>query len=249
MRYVSRFAISSVLCGTWAALAFGQATVPASAPSTRPADEVAVYVNGKPIMESHLDEALSRGMKMTAEQLAQVRGKAQLPMIVSQLIDFELVVQAANREGIVLSEKEWDEQAQKTFEEILENNNMTREAAATQIKTMLKKEVPEFISDMAHSLRYRAFIMQERLLKKKFADQIAVKDEEIKEDYDKRLQTQFTWKEDMVKASHILLGIKDPRTRQPISEEAKKEKRKQAEEVLAAGQRILGRPGIEGEGR
>ncbi len=239
MRYVSRLAITLILCGTWIATAAGQATVPASKPasasSTRPADEPAVYVNGKPIMESELDDVLSRGARMTAEQLAQLRqqAKAQLPMIVNQLVDFELMVQAADREGIVLSQKEWDEQAQKTFEEILQNYGLTREAAATQIKTSLKKDVPEFIADMAHSLRYKAFILQEKVLKKKFADEIAVKDEEVKEYYDKRLQTQFTWKEDMVKASHILVGIKDPKTQQPISEEAKKEKRKKAEEILA----------------
>lgn len=222
----TRFVISALAVVMSAVTAIGQTSSPASGP----ADEPAVIVNGQPIMESKIDEMISQGRTMTRDELNQMRQrfKTSMPRLIEFLIDNELVIQDAKRSGLMLTDKEFDDEMQKSFEEMLNTRGTTREEAAKQVEAQFGKPLEQFLKERARMDAFRASVLQERLAKKKNADELKVTDEEVRKYYDQNLQTRYTAKEDQVKASHILLGISDATT-----EDAKKQQRQKAEEVLA----------------
>lgn len=199
-----------------------------------PADEVAVIVNGQAIMESRIDQIISRGRKMSSEQLAEarLRIKPQMKAFFDYVINNELVVQAAQQEGVVLTDQEWNDEFEKAFTRMIEGRKMSREQAAEGIKNELGKTLDEFKKDTIQSQAFRVPILQDRILRQKLADKLKVTDDEVKDFYEQNKASRYTTKEDHVRARHILFGIKDPESREPLSEEAKQAQRKKAEEML-----------------
>jgi len=230
--------VIAVFVGAVAAAASGQVTPagsqPASKPATAPADEVAVIVNGRPIMESHLNQIVTGGRKMTAEEIAQVREriKPQMRSLFDYVIGNELIIQAAGEEGIVLTEQEWNDEFEKAFASRLQGRQMSREQAAEVIQNQLGKTLDEYKKDMVNSPAFRTPILQDRIIHQKLADKLKVTDAEVKDFYEQNKVSRYTTKEDHVRARHILFGINDPETRQPMSTEAKQAQRKKAEEML-----------------
>ncbi len=131
--------MAAIACAT-AAATFGQivpaVSQPASKPGTAPADEVAVVVNGQPIMESDIDGVLSQGRKLSADELAQLRQrvKPQMRSLFDYMIGNELLIQAAKEEGVVLTEQDWKEEFQKTYDKWVQGNGWSQEQAAQEIK-------------------------------------------------------------------------------------------------------------------
>lgn len=238
MRCSNRSLVIAAFVGVVAAAASGQVTPagsqPASKPATAPADEVAVIVNGQPIMESHLNQILTGGRKMTAEELAQVREriKPRMRSLFDYVIGNELIIQAAREEGIGLTEQEWNDEFEKAFAKKLQSFQMSREQAAETIQKQLGRTLDEYKKDMVNSSAFRTPILQDRIIHQKLADKLKVTDDEVKDFYEQNKASRYTTKEDHVRARHILFGIKNPETGQPMSEEAKQAQRKKAEEIL-----------------
>jgi len=239
----SRLVVGAMVIGASAVQALGQTTRPATAPATRtaPADEVAVIVNGQPIMESQIDGGVRdyalQGRPASDAEVSQmrsrIRGGNQMGRLFDFVIEDELVAQDAKRTGAMLTDKEFAAEMEKRIDEQIKSLGMTREQAAEQIKNQQNKTFDEFVNERSRAPRFRAQVLQDRALHKKSPDELKVTDDDVKKHYDQNLQTRYTRREDEVKASHILLAIKDLKTRQPLPEEVQKEKRKKAEEALA----------------
>lgn len=228
MRCGSRAAGVSVLIIA-AAAAFAQESKPAS----KPADEPVAIVNGQPIMESQIDEMVAQGKQMTPEELAQARKRVQasMPRIVEHLIENELVFQDAKTEGVSVTAEDLEKEMNKALDDFLKTKKMSREEYAKQFEAQMNKPLNEFLKERSKLAGYKASVLQDRLLAKKYADELKVTDEDVKQFYDQNIESRYTQREDLVRASHILFGTQDAK-RQPISEDAKKEQLKKAEEVL-----------------
>ncbi|HPD29363.1 MAG TPA: peptidylprolyl isomerase [Phycisphaerae bacterium] len=238
MRCSSVLAIAAIVCVV-AMVTFGQIAPPGSQPAskaaTAPADEVAVVVNDRPIMESEIDRVIAQGRKITPEELAQKRQQIkpqQMKFLFDYIIGNELIVQAAGREGIVLTDQEWKEEFRKTFDKWVQANGWSQEQAAQEIRTRFDMDLAELEEEMPKSPGFRAPILQEKIMQKKFADELRVTDEDVKAYYEQNKANRYTPKEEEVRASHILFATRDAKTRQPMSEEAKQEQRKKAEQIL-----------------
>lgn len=230
MRYASQFVIAVTLTCGMVATVLGQASQPASKPASKPADEVAVIVNGKPIMESQIDEALASGRTMPKEQMASMRQQFQAQAI-DFLINNELIIQEAKKAEVTVSDKELDDKMNELFDGRLKSMSMSREDAGKQITATYGKSLDEWLKERARSESFKASLLRDRLIEKKYAKDLKVTDEDVKNYYDQNLQTKYMHP-DQVKASHILFGTMDPKTRKQIPDEAKKEQKKKAEEVL-----------------
>lgn len=193
-----------------------------------------MVVNDRPIMESEIDRVIAQGRKMTADELAQTRRqvKSQMKSLFDYVIGNELILQAAGQEGIVLTEQEWKEEFRKTFDKWAQGNGWSQEQAAQQIRTRFNMDLAELEEEMPKSAGFRAPILQDKIIRKKFADELKVTDEDVKAHYEQNKATLYTPREEEVRASHILLATRDPKTRQPMSDEAKQEQRKKAEQIL-----------------
>ncbi|MGQ9649105.1 MAG: peptidylprolyl isomerase [Phycisphaerae bacterium] len=191
-------------------------------------------VNDRPIMESEIDRVITQGRKMTAGELAQTRQRvnSQLKPLFDYVIGNELILQAAAQEGIVLTEQEWKEEFRKTFDKWVQGNGWSQEQAAQEIRTRFNRDLAELEEEMLKSSGFRAPILQEKIIRKKFAGELEVTDDDVKAYYEQNKASRYTSKEEEVRASHILLATRDARTRQPMSEEAKQEQRKKAEQIL-----------------
>jgi peptidyl-prolyl cis-trans isomerase C len=227
MRNQSGIVVIAVLIGVMAATVFGQASKPATASAA--ADEAAVIVNGRPIMESQIDDVIGNGRQMSKEQLAEMRQrfKANMPRLIDYLIDNELVAQAAKKADVTVSDKELDDDINQQLNDFLKSKNQDREEYGKQLKEQTGKSLDEFLKERSRTAGFKAAALQSKLVREKFAKDIKVADEDVKSYYDQNKESKYTQQE-QVRASHILLATKDAKT-----DEAKAAQHKKAEEVLA----------------
>jgi parvulin-like peptidyl-prolyl isomerase len=166
--------------------------------------------------------------------LAQMRQtyKAQMARVMEIVIDNELLEQAAKKAGVTVTDKELADEVDSMVKRNIEMTGLSAEDFAKKVERRMGKSMKDLMAEAAADPARRRLDLLRKLSRREFPNDVKVTDDEIKEYYDKNLEQRFKQPE-RVRASHILLGTRDPKTRQPMSEEAKKEQRKKAEEVLA----------------
>ena len=204
------------------------ASQPAGEVKEAPADKVAVTVNGHQIMESDLEavfEARMRGRQVPEERKAQMRLRARDRML-NGLIDKRLFEEEIAREGIEVTEAELAAEAEKQLRLYLAHRGITREELDEEIRARSNKSVKQALAERLADPGYRDSVLRARLIEKKFANDLTVTEEEIKDWFDRDPGGTYQ-KPAQVKASHVLLRVEKTAT-----EEEKAAIRKKMEDIL-----------------
>jgi peptidyl-prolyl cis-trans isomerase C len=180
-------------------------------------DTVIAKGKGFEIKRSQLDEALV-GVKATATSRGQEIPPAQLGMIEKRLLDRLIQIQILKAKATEAQKAEGKKEGDKRFE-------------------MIKKRAPseEMLANQLKSMNLTLEVLQTRLVEEATAEavlksNVKVTDEQVKKFYEDN-PSQFEEPE-MVRASHILIGTKDAKTGEDLKDDAKKAKKKQADDLL-----------------
>ena len=188
-------------------------------------DPTVAKAKGVEIKRSELDKALvpiksnfaTRGQNLGAEQTALLEAQ-----VLKELVGVELTLKKATD-----SDKEKGrEQFEKMLKRLKTDNKLTDEEFEQKLATQLRVQAltraqwEQQIMDKATV----AFILEREL-------KVSLSDEEVKKYYDEH-PARFEQPE-QVRASHILIGTRDPNTNAELTEEQKKAKRKLADDLLA----------------
>jgi peptidyl-prolyl cis-trans isomerase C len=209
-----------------------QASRPAMAtsmPASRPANETAVTVNDRAITEGEVENTLVAGFQgrpVPPAQLAQMRERYHR-QVVDMLIDTELFNEVAAKEKVTIDTKEVAAKFEGELAQMRKSQDMTQEDLANRIKQGTGMTYEEFVAKRAADPMAQNHYLQVKLVEKLFPEQLKVTDADVKEYYDKNLESQYK-KEAMVKASHILIGTRELKT-----DEEKANAKKKAADVLA----------------
>jgi foldase protein PrsA len=179
-------------------------------------DKVIVKGKGVELKQSQLDEALA-GVKATAGARGQELPAAQLEMIEAKLLDRLIQIQLFNAKATDADKAAGKKEGDSRFE-MIKKRALSEDNLAKQLKTM------NLTVDSLHS-RLIDEATAEAVLKSK----TKVTDEQVKKFYDDNPK-DFEEPE-QVRASHILISTSDPKTGSEMSEEQKKAKKKQAEDL------------------
>ncbi len=198
-------------------------------------DTVIAKVNDIKILEAdvatrikEMEEANS-GRQMPPERLASWR-KSVRPQVIDTLIKTKLVDIEAKSNNISVTEKDIDEALEKSVQDVLTSQKWTREEFAKQIKERTGMTLEESMAKTKASSSFREYLLTEKLLEMKYADQLKVVDKDVEEFYTTNLDKYFK-QDEQVKASHILLSIMD-KARKPLPEAEKQAAKVKAQEVL-----------------
>lgn len=208
------------------------ATAPADAkaPTTGPASETAVTVDGKAITEADFDQTFQSMIGLQARSMPP----AQVEMIKRQhradimniLIESQLFETEADKEKVVVTNEDVAAKVKGDLDQYARTNKLSPEELDQQVQQRSGMDVKEFIAQRAADPFLKGMLRRAKLIEKKFPELIKVSDDEVKARYDKDLES--TYKEEAkVRASHILFGTKGK------TEAEKAEAKKKAEEVLA----------------
>jgi parvulin-like peptidyl-prolyl isomerase len=182
-------------------------------------DPVIAKGKGVEVKRSQLDSAMI-GIKSAAAARGQMPPPEQVQLIEQQILQRLIQIQLLLNKATDADKAKGREATDKRFVLIIKNAG-SEEAFDRQLKSVgMTRE--ELRTKMAEEASAQAVL--ERELK------ITVTDEAVKKFYDEN-PTKFEEPE-MVRASHILLSTLDSTTRQPLSDEKKVAKRKQAEDLL-----------------
>jgi peptidyl-prolyl cis-trans isomerase C len=199
-----------------------------------PEGEVAVVVNGHPILESEIEEVFQnilqeqvQGRRVSESMITQAR-KGLRPQILDVLIQQELLDEAAEEAGITVTDTECRAEMDAAMRAHLVRSGMSREEFGDQIQAAEGMTMDEFLSKRASDPNFRKSMIHTRLIEKKFPDEVAVTEEEVRRQYDRDRDRVFSQPE-TVRASHILIS-----TEEAQSEEQKAAARKRAEELREA---------------
>jgi peptidyl-prolyl cis-trans isomerase C len=205
------------------------ATSPAKAtPATGPAAETAVTVNGKVITEAQVDEifeAGTQGQSIPADRLEMAKRQSRT-RILDILIDDQLLDPETKKENIVVTKEEQAKKIQDDMDNYVRQSKSSPEDMAKMIKQRYRMELKDFIAKQSTDPFYNRMLRRSELIEKRYPDEVKVSDAEIKESYEKNLETRYK-EPAKVRASHILFGTKN----KPEAEKAAAKKK--AEEVLA----------------
>lgn len=192
---------------------------PPTTDSAQPAaeGEVAVTVNGTPILEAAVNEALlgylqqqTQGGALSPEDLARAR-EAQRPQILERMIVDALLDREADKQQITLTDDEALAEMQAHLAAYLVRTESTREVLEEQIRRQTGSSLEDFIETQAAEPMFRRVVRHTKLLEKRFPEQARVSDEAVKQRYEQMREEAFT-KPAEVRASHILVRTEDMRT-------------------------------------
>lgn len=205
-----------------------EAVVPTVAPVA--VDSVAVSVDGHDIMESEVEALLidvvtqqMRGKAPGTDQLDYFR-KRHRETLIDDLINLRLLEQAAEAEKVPLNDEDIEKVIEAMIQVAMENRSVTREELDEQIRKERGISLDESIMQLRTNPKFKANVLRDQLLQKKYADRLAVSGEEVQQYYQEKYSQR--------RASHILLMTMDSKTRRPKSEEEVAEARKKIQEIL-----------------
>lgn len=186
------------------------------------ADGIAAKVNGAAIhdrdlqgeLNGALQEVLASGVTPTEEQLAQFRTET-----LERLIKIELLFQKSEKAGVKVDPKMIDSQLQTL---------KARFPGEDQYKEFLKGLG---LSEDEVKGQFRKNFTVQQYIKEQFADKAKITDMEIREFYDSN-QDKFL-QPDSVKASHILMLVKEDETKE--EKEKKRAKLQQVRKEILEG--------------
>jgi len=184
-------------------------------------------------MQSEVDGAFEARMggrmppeDVSPEEVARMNAEYRSRLL-GLLIDNWLLDKAAEEAGITVSEQELKAQMERELQGMLSVYGMTAEEFDAQRRAATGQSLEELKKERLANPDYKQYILHSRLIEKKFPDDTKVGDEKVEQNYKENLDTLFR-KPEMVKASHILVGV-DAKA----AAEQKAEARKKAETVLA----------------
>src|SRR6056297_38958 len=184
---------------------------------------VVATVNGEEIGRQEFEQLLNYFRYQYSQQGMQVQG-AQLQqlqaMVLESLIDNELMYQIAEENGYGPSDKELDEELQKTKEQFAD------EAAYQQALNQQGMSEQELKQELAKQMTKVQFEED------KFGDQVTVDSSEVREYYEEN-QEQFEQPE-QIRASHILIQVEEDASE--ADKAAAKERLQAAKERIANGE-------------
>lgn len=206
------------------------ATADAKAPTTGPAAEVAVTVNGKVITEADFDKTFesmlgAQGKTMPPAQIEMIK-RQNRPQIMNILIESHLFDAQADKEKVSVTDEEVAERVKGDLDQYARSKKLSEAELAEQVQQNTGMDVKAFIAQRAAEPFFKGMLRRARLVEKKFPELIKVSDDEIKARYEKDLESVYK-EETKVRASHILFGTKGK------TDAEKAEAKKKAEEVLA----------------
>ena len=187
-------------------------------------DPVIAKAKGVEIKRSELDKSLvpikanytARGQNLGAEQTALLEYQ-----VLSEMVGVQLTLSKATD----ADKQKGREQFEKMLKRLKTDNKLTDEEFEQKLSTQLRVQAitraqwEQQILDKATV----AFILEREL-------KVALSDEDVKKYYDEH-PARFEQPE-QVRASHILIGTRDPNTNTELTEEQKKAKRKLADDLL-----------------
>ena len=182
-------------------------------------DPVIAKGKGLEVKRSQLDSAMT-GIKSAAAARGQMPSPEQVQLIEQQVLQRLIQVQLLLGKATDADKAKGKEAVEKQFALILKRAGSV-EALSRQLKSVGMTE-EELRAKMAEEVTAQTVL--ERELK------VTVTDDAVKKFYEEN-PTRFEEPE-MVRASHILLGTLDSATRQPLADDKKAAKRKQAEDLL-----------------
>jgi peptidyl-prolyl cis-trans isomerase C len=197
----------------------------AAAPAAKPAplfpDPVIVKGKGLEIKRSQLDE-VATGLKATMAARGQNVTGEQAALFEKQLLERLIQIQLLLTKATDADKAKGLEAGEKRFV-TFKSRAPSEEMLARQLKSM------GMTVEQLHG-RLIEEATGEAVLARELKSKITVTDEQVKKYHDEN-PAQFEEPE-KVRASHILIGTRDPNTGTELSEEKKKEKKKQTEDIL-----------------
>ncbi len=195
---------------------------------------VAVKVNDFAITEGDIEAAIvqqlsSRPDIMKNEELFARYKQSLRRRVLSSLINSALLNQAAESEGLALTEEEINEKLDEIVKLGMQQTGMTREELAADILKNKKMTIEESLNLYKKNKQFLDVILFEKIVSAKFPKEAFVSENEIKEYYNKNLDARYKQKA-TVTASHILVTTLDEK-RQPLSEEKKLEAKAKIEKI------------------
>lgn len=212
-------ALAAALLGLAAASVPAQSDAAAPQPAAVFGDEVIAKAKGFEIKRGELDEAV---IAFKANMAGQGRAfspleSAQLErQLFNQLLQLRLLLTRATDADRVKGEEKY----RKRFEEI-KSRAASEEAFARQLKALGLSE---------EKLRKRLIDESTAAAVVERETNVTISEDAVKKYYEEN-PSKFEQPE-MVRASHILISTRDPRTNTELGEDAKKEKRKQIDALL-----------------
>ncbi len=187
-------------------------------------DPVIAKAKGVEIKRSELDKSLvpiksnyaARGQNLGAEQTALLEAQ-----VLNEMVGVQLTLLKATD----ADKQKGREQFEKMLKRLKTDNKLTDEEFEQKLATQLRVQAAtraqweQQILDKATV----AFILEREL-------KVSLSDEDVKKYYDEH-PARFEQPE-QVRASHILIGTRDPGTNAELTEEQKKAKRKLADDLL-----------------
>ena len=180
-------------------------------------DTVIVKGKGLEIKSSQLDEAVA-SVKASEMSRGHEINAAQMPMLQKQVLDRLILNKLLNTKATDADKAKGKEEGDKRFEAI-KKRAPSEEMLAKQLKSI------GLTLDTLHTR-----LIEEAVPEAVLRSKVTVTDEQVKKYYDDH-PADFEEPE-MVRASHILLMTTDPKTGTALSDDQKKVKHKQIEDLL-----------------
>ena len=208
-------------------------SAPAPEPLPDPAT-VAVTVNGTDITEGEVEEAFqdwvkqrTGGQPVPEATLAQARQQVRKDLL-NSMIDDQLMQEQVAAAGITISREDMQAELDRSLQVQMDRFGLTREEIAERTQQNAGMSLEAYMNEQMESKTFVRMMEQTALLNQRYADDVAVSDEDVASQYEEDKDRVYTTKSE-VKASHILLKTDTAKT-----DEAKAAIRSSAEEILAS---------------
>ncbi|MBN2842836.1 MAG: peptidylprolyl isomerase, partial [Sedimentisphaerales bacterium] len=196
----------------------------------------AVKVNGVVINEGMIEQAIGQQLANRSKapqnpELIERYKKIMRPRVIDNLINMELIGQAAKKDGLALTDADIDARLEDLVKLAMEQSKMTRDELAQDILKRQGVTIEESLASYRNNKQFLETILLEKVAAARFAQQIEVSDQDIQSYYDENKAARYT-KQEMVKASHILVKTIDEEG-QPVAEEQKAQALAKIKEIKA----------------
>lgn len=179
------------------------------APPTMPAadEPVAVFVDGHPILERHVEDAVARrtptdvfDSPAAVPLLEQYRQRTR-----EALIDRYLLERRIAQEGLTLSDAEMARDMEEELRGFLSDRGLTRPEFERQLRAERNQTIAQFLASRVTDEDLRRGRLHARLVRRLYPDEVRITDDEVRDHYERNRERRYVEPE-RVRASQILIG-------------------------------------------